>query len=879
MDVTPERWQHVARIYELAVEQDPVSRDDFMSSACEGDAELRREVESLLRQDDASIILDRSVWETAAPLLEDDLELGPGTSLGPYRVEGLLGAGGMGRVFRATDTRLGRQVAIKVLASGGAFDQQMRARFGREARVVAALTHPHICTLYDVGSHDQVDYLVMEYLEGDTLASRLKKGPLALDLALTHAIEIASALDKAHSHGIIHRDLKPGNIMLTSGGAKLLDFGLAKLRLAGAADVDATRADTIIGTSGQKVFEKSDVDDVPMTNAGAILGTVRYMAPEQFAGADVDARTDLFAFGALLHEMVTGKRAFEGNDASSVRAAILEREPPSVSSLRPSAPSALDEVVRRCLAKDPGQRWHSAGDVLRKLKQISESTQSAPTRSRAASRWIAAALVASIAGFSAWQLGGGVERDSTSAPVDQIRSIAVLPLEDLSGDPDQEYFADGMTEQLIADLAKIRGLRVISRTSVMQYRHARKPVPTIVRELGVDAVIEGSVVRAGEKVRITATLIRGATGDILWTQSYERGLRDVLVLQREVARTISSEVGITLTPQEEARLARVRAVDPEVHQQVLLGRYQAAKGTEEGLLRAIQYFEVAIAEDPANALAHAGVAEAYAALNGFYMDPIEAMPKAKRAAETALRLDDSLAEAHAALGYIHLVYDWDGPAAEKALLRALDLNPTVASARLSYAAYLTSQSRHDEAASELRRAVQFDPLSVRTHSFGTLFMLFARRNDEAIEMANRAIELEPNAAFALAFQGVAYALVGRFDEAVVTTRKAVQLDANPSIRSLHAHVLAVAGQKAEALKLIRQIEGDARKRYVCPYEIGTVYSSLGDRDTANHWFRKGVEGRADCMAWLGVEPWLEPFRADPRYAELLRAIGLDPRAR
>ena len=835
----------------------------------------------MLRQDDASIILDRSVWATAARLLDGSLELAPGASLGPYHVESLVGSGGMGRVFRATDTRLGRLVAIKVLASGGAFDQQMRARFGREARAVAALTHPHICTLYDVGSHDQLDYLVMEYLEGDTLASRLRNGPLAVDLALTHAIEIAGALDHAHSHGIIHRDLKPGNIMLTSGGAKLLDFGLAKLRLAGAAgaaDMDATRADTIVGTSGREVFEHSEVNDAPMTRAGAILGTVRYMAPEQFDGTDVDARSDLFAFGALLHEMLTGTRAFEGDDASRVRSAITTREPPSVSSLQPSVPPALDDLVRRCLAKDPAQRWQSAGDVLRELKQISESTHRRRTGSRAASRWMAAALVASIVGLSAWALRGGFERRSTLAPVTQIRSIAVLPLEDLSGDPDQEYFADGMTEQLIADLAKIRGLRVISRTSVMQYRHERKPVPTIVRELGVDAVIEGSVVRAGEQVRITATLIRGAGGDIIWTQSYERGLRDVLVLQRDLARTISSEVGMTLTPQEEASLARVQPVDPDVLQQVLLGRYQAAKGTEEGLRKAIQYFEVAIAKDPTSAQAQAGVAEAYAALNGFFMDPLEAMPKAKRAAETAVRLDDSLAEAHAALGLIHLTYDWDGPAAEKALLRALDLNPTVASARLSYAAYLTSQSRHGEASTEIRRAVQFDPLSVRTHSFGTLFMLFTRRYDEAIQLANRAIELEPNAAFALAFQGVAYAQQGRLGEAVANMRKAAQIDGNPSIRSLQAHVLALAGHKAEALALVRQIEDETRRRCL-PLRDRHGASSLGDHDAANRWFRKGVEGRADCMAWLGVEPWLDPFRADPRYTDLLRDIGLDPRAR
>jgi serine/threonine-protein kinase len=882
VDVTPERWQHVARIYESAIEVDPDSRDDFLSTACGGDEALRREVESLLRQDDASVILDRPVWVTAAPLLNDGPALDPGVSLGPYRIEHLLGAGGMGRVFRASDTRLGRLVAIKVLASGVAFDQQMRARFGREARAVAALAHPHICTLYDVGSHDHFDYLVMEYLEGETLASRLKKGPLPLDMALTHAIEIASALDQAHRHGVIHRDLKPGNIMLTSGGAKLLDFGLAKLRLPAGADateLDATHADTIARTSGQRVFENTEADEAPVTKAGAVLGTVRYMAPEQIKGDEVDARTDLFAFGALLHEMLTGQRAFAGDTASHVRDAILAHQPPAVSSMRPSVPTVVDDVVRRCLAKDPAQRWQSTSDLLRELTPISASTHLAPTRSRAALKWIAAGMVLAIAGLSAWSLTGGSGGGPGSAPASPIRSIAVLPLADLSGDPDQEYFADGMTEQLIADLAKVRGLRVISRTSVMQYRHARKPVPAITQELGVDAVIEGSVVRAGEQVRIIATLIRGATGDILWTQSYERGLRDVLVLQRDVARTISREIGITLTPQEEASLARVRPVDPDVHQQVLLGRYQAAKGTEEGLRRAIQYFEVAIAKDPNNAPAHAGVAEAYAALNGFYMDPVEAMPKATRAAQTALRLDDSLAEAHAAQGFVHLVYDWDGPAAEKALLHALDLNPTVASARLSYAAYLTSQSRSDEAATEIRRAVQFDPLSVPTSSFGTLFMLFAAATTKRFSWRAEQWSVEPNAPFALAFQGVAYAQQGRFSEAVANLRKAAQRDGSPTIHALQAHVLAVAGQKAEALRLVRQVQDHARTRYVCPYEIGTVYASLGDNDTAHEWFRKGVNGRADCMAWLGVEPWLDPFRADARYVKLLQDIGLDPHAR
>ena len=490
-------------------------------------------------------------------------------------------------------------------------------------------------------------------------------------------------------------------------------------------------------------------------------------------------------------------------------------------------------------------------------------------------RSAATLLIAALAGLAVWAITSGLPT-STPSPSNPIRSIAVLPLENLSGDPEQEYFADGMTEQLIADLARIGELRVISRTSVMHYRGTPKPVPDIARELQVDAIIEGSVVRVNDNVRITARLIRGATEEIIWAQNYESQLRDVLALQRDVARAITSEIGVTLTPQERAGLAIARPVDPDLHLQVLLGRYHIAKGTEEGLRKATEYFEAAIVKDPTSALAQAGLAEAYTELNGFYMDPKDAMPRAKRAAETALRLDDSLADAHAALGYIHLVYDWDGPGAERELLRALDLNPTLAIARLRYAAYLTSQARYDDAVHEVNRAVNLDPLSARTHAFGTLFLLFSRRYDEAIDLARRGLELEPGSGFLLAFQGAAYAQQHRFEEAVANLQRAVLLDNSLTIRALRAHVLAVAGQKSEALRSVRQLEADTKGRYFCPYEIGTVYVSLGDMDSACEWFRKGVEGRADCMAWLGIEPWMDPFRSDPRYARFVTEIGLTP---
>jgi serine/threonine-protein kinase len=879
LDLTPGRWQQIARIYELAVDHDPATRDAFLVKACAGDDALRREVESLLRQDEAKVVLDRPVWATAAPLFHDHSDLLSGAALGPYRIEGLIGAGGMGEVFRATDTRLNRPVAIKVLPTGAALDQEMRARFAREAKAVAALTHPHICTLYDVGSQDEVDFLVMEYLHGDTLAARLAKGPLPIEDALARGIEIAEALDHAHRHGIVHRDLKPANIMLTGGGAKLLDFGLAKFRPSPAAaldEADITQARALPAAAGQAARVVEDADS-HMTGDGAVLGTVRYMAPEQLEGRDVDARSDLFSLGAVLFEMLTGTRAFEGDNAVSARAAVLEDEPPAVSSRQPHVPPALDDIVRRCLAKSPQQRCESASDVARELKDIAATIDRARRRASIgmAWRWIAAVLV-TFTGMAVWFAARGYTLRSAGAPGAHIRSVAVLPLENLSGDPQQEYFADGMTEQLIADLARVKNLRVISRLSVMEYRKTRKPLPVIVRELGVDAVIEGSVVHVGNTVRITAKLIRGSTADVVWAQSYERDLRDVLAMQREVARAISREVGITLTPQEQTLLTNTRPVDPEVHLQVLLGRHQLAKGTEEALRKAVQFFDAAIARDPDSSLAWAGLGEAYAGLNGYYMDPQEAMPQAKRAIETAIRLDDSLADAHATLGFIHLVYDWDGPAAARELLRALDLNPTLALARLRYAGYLTTQSRHEEAVAEIRRAVDLDPISVQTHALGTLFLLFARHYEDAIELARKGLQFEPNFAFTLVFQGAAYAARGRTAEALENMRRAAELDSSPTIRALQANVLALAGRKDEARALIRRVEEDTKGRYFCPFEVGAAYASIGDADAAAHWFREGVEGRADCMAWLGVEPWLDPFRSDPRYKDLLRDIGLTP---
>ena len=861
--MTPERWQQVAKIYEQVVDQDPTTREAYLAIACAGDATLRGEVESLL-DDDRVSILDRPVWAAVAPLLGEG-PVGAGDSLGPYRIDARLGAGGMGEVFRATDTRLNRAVAIKILPPGGALDQRMRARFAREAMAVAALAHPHICTLHDVGSHEQTEFLVMECLEGETLSARLVRGPLPIAEALTYASQIASALDHAHRHGIVHRDLKPANIMLTSGGAKLLDFGLAKFR-----------ETEEVATAGMRSATDGvgEGDDGHLTRHGTILGTVRYMAPEQLKGEEVDARSDLFSLGAVIFEMLTGRPAFAGKTVSEVRGAVLEREPPAVSSLEVAVPGAIDAIVRRCLAKNKNERTSSASDVMRALMSLMESRAG---RGRTW-RWAAGIIAAIATGFSLWVLAAGIWPRWRQVSPGEIRSLAVLPLDSAGGEAEQEYIADAVTDQLIADLAAIKDLRVISGSSVLPYRGTKDEVPTIARELNVDAIVAGSVVQANDRVRISAQLIRGATGDIIWAQAFDRDVRDVLTLQRDVALAIRNRVGAPVTANDQREFASVRKIDPQVHRQFLLGRHHLAKSTEESLHRAVGHFEAAVATDPANAPAYAGLATVYTELAGFYLPPAAVMPKAKSAAEAALRLDESLADAHAALGYVHLVYDWDGPAAEKSLLRALDLNPALAVARLNYAAYLSTQGRFDETIREVKRALDLDPKSIRTHALGTTLLLFCRRYDEAIELARKGLEFEPGSAFILAFQGVALAELHRFEEAVANVRKAASLDNSLTIRALQAHVLAVAGLKEEAASVLREVQEAAKHRYFCPYEIATVHASLGNMDTAYQLFRKGTDEHADCMAWLGVEPWLDTFRLDPRYHALLSEIGLAPDA-
>jgi serine/threonine protein kinase/Tfp pilus assembly protein PilF len=756
----------------------------------------------------------------------------------------------MGEVYRAKDTRLDRTVAIKVIAASLGDRPDLRQRFEREARAVSCLSHPHICALFDVGEATlagvgadvarPVAFLVMEFLDGETLAARLRKGPLPIDQVLRYAIEIAAALDAAHRHGIVHRDLKPGNIMVTKTGAKLLDFGLAKAA--------STRVGPRVSAVGAELAPPTAMvptQQGPLTSEGTILGTFNYMAPEQLHGREADARSDLFAFGAVVYEMATGRKAFDGVTPASVIAAILEREPESLSQLQPLVPPAFDHLVSRCLQKDPDERWQDARDLLAQLEWLKE----------------------------------GRLLSARAPATGSLRSIAVLPLANLSSDPDQAFFADGMTEALITNLARIGSLNVISRTTIMRYKGTVTPIPTIARELGVDAIVEGSVLRAGDQVRITAQLIHAASDTHLWAESYDRPLQNVLTLQSEVARAIAHEVRAKLTPQEEAKFGEQPAVIPAAYEAWLKGRhFWNRRGG--GVAKSIEFFEAALRHDPNYAPAYAGLAEALALL-AFYghVAAHDGMPRARHAAQRALTLDPTLTEAHACLGYVHTVFDWEWEPARRCFETALQLNPQSPEARYWYSCWLWAMDRMDAAIAEPRAGLVHDPLNVYMHTQLATVLLASGRYADAAASQALALELEPQFGTARAILGMCRFLQGLPDEAVRECDRAIDdSERHPWAIAWRAWIGASLGDHDAARQLVQELEARANREYVQPNHIATVYAGLGEGDRAFEWLRRAFDERVPQVVFYrrrGSPAHLfAGIRSDARYAALVERLGL-----
>ncbi len=765
-----------------------------------------------------------------------------GRTISHYEVVEKLGEGGMGVVYKARDTRLGRLVAIKVV------NAEFTQRFEREARAISALNHPHICTLYDVGVQQGASYLVMEYVEGRPL-----RGPLPAGRALPYAIQVCEALAAAHKAGIIHRDLKPENILLTTeGSVKVLDFGLAKLQHAIAAHPTTAM----------------------LTLQGAVMGTAAYMSPEQAKGEPVDERSDIFSFGVVLYELLSGRRAFQRETLGATLAAVFTSDPPPLR----GAPPEIAGIIRKMLAKSREERYRSAEELRAHLEAAA-----LPGLSRVQRLWLAPILgrkfrqrvTALLSASGRTPRSEPVTGKQAQAPERRsIRTLAVLPLANLSGDTEQEYFADGMTEALIAGMAKLHALRITSRTSVMRYKRTDKSVAEIARELDVDAIVEGSVLRDGNRVRITAQLIDAVSDTHLWAESYERDLKNVLYLQSEVTQAIVREIQAATTSAERRQLESARPVDAEAYDAYLKGRFHLYMLSEQGLNTAEEYFKYALEKDPSCALAFVGIGSAWMMRgDAGFLPHGQAAPKARAAIARALELDDTLAEAHIWLGN-SLVFEWNWPSAEREYQTAIQLNPSAAEAHFFYADLLISLKRFGESREECRQALELDPLNSFTQCFAAWHLIYQGKYEEAIARLNRVLAVEPN--FSSAHMGLwgAFYKKGQYEKALDQARQFFAVLGDTEVVEAGDQGRTESGYHGAMRCAAQTLAARSTHTHVPAVRIARLYAHAGEIDLAFHWLEKAYEQHESPLLHLGVGWDWEGLRGDTRFKSLLERVNL-----
>ena len=837
-----------------------------------------------------------------------NIELSANTTLSHYRIVSRIGAGGMGEVYLAQDTNLDRKVALKILPADLAAHQDRMRRFVQEAKAAAALNHPNIAHVYEIGESDGTNFIAMEFVDGVTLSQKIHQEQSELRKLLRCLQHVAEGLAKAHAAGIVHRDLKPDNVMITrEGHAKILDFGLAKL----------IEPQQPLGINNASTGEDATAILQQHSTPGMIMGTVGYMSPEQAQGKtnEIDQRSDIFSFGCILYEAVTGHKAFAGKDLIDSLNKIIREPAAPISNYRPNLPSHLQRIVRRCLAKDPEDRYQTIKDVAIELRELRHElapdggldvTVTPATASNAAGETRTNELTSQSAGDSTGGLRSSISPRASSAEYivsgfkqhkfmvtallilvgatvgfgvylnarttrAAIESIAVMPFVNESGNAEVEYLSDGMTETLISSLSQLANLNVKPRSSVFRYKGKETDSQTIGKELNVQAILNGRMAQRGQDVSLFVELIDVALDKVVWSRPYNRKQSDLVTLQSDIARDVSSKLKATMSGADEAKVTKIYTANPEAYQLYLKGNFYRTKYTEEGCQKGIDSYQKALAIDPNYALAYHGIAAAYDFANDWYSAPHEAMPKAKAAALKALALDDTLAETHYLLGKIVYWYEWDWAAAEREWKRANELDPTYPA---YYPVYLMAIGRFDEALKAQEAVLRRLPLDLNMNMDSAALLLQAGQTDRSIEQTRKALELDPNFWWAYQVLGLAHERKKQYAEAIAALEKACAVDNSPWNLGYLGAVYGIAGKHADARRVLGELKEISKRRHVSPYNMAVVYAGLDDKDQAFEWLDRAYEAHSIGMPLLKIETVLDNLRSDPRFKDLLKRMNL-----